>query len=236
MQTGQSPIYYNIPHNFRPAETRLAQTIASHVAFAIACRLAEVELQTANRSLEAGHHGLEQLLEQEQILARTDGLTGLYNRRYFFELAVREFSAAVRYQHPITIILFDIDGFKHINDTFGHMLGDKVLEIVAQTTLSQVRDVDVLARYGGDEFIILLPQTGERQAFFTADRIRERVASMPITEEGTRLAITLSIGVSELSHTLQDQSVDAVIRCADQALYMAKQSGRNHTIIFSKQT
>ncbi|MBI5963286.1 MAG: PAS domain S-box protein [Chloroflexi bacterium] len=193
---------------------------------------AEDELRRANKSLETAHLELQQSLAQEQVLARTDGLTNIYNRRYFFELAMREFNSTIRYQRPLTIILFDVDGFKMINDTFGHTLGDEVLEHVAYATSKQVRDVDILARYGGDEFIILLPQTDAGQAFQTAERIRQSVMSTYEMEDNSQLMVTLSIGVAEIIHAPPDESVEAVIRRADKALYMAKQNGRNHTIIF----
>jgi diguanylate cyclase (GGDEF)-like protein/PAS domain S-box-containing protein len=193
---------------------------------------AEDELRHANKSLKSAHRELQQLFAHEQALARTDGLTGLYNRRYFFELAIREFNGTVRYQRPLTIILFDVDDFKQANDSFGHAMGDTILAQIAQAAAAQVRDVDVLARYGGDEFIILLPQTGAQQAFLIAERIRESVASTRVETDNSPFVVTLSIGVAEMVHFPQDQSVEDAIRRADQALYAAKQSGHNRTVIF----
>jgi len=191
---------------------------------------AEDELRRANRSLEAAHQELQQMFAHEQELARVDGLTGIYNRRYFFELATREFSATIRYQRPLTIILFDIDDFKLVNDNFGHAYGDTILIQIAQVAIAQVRDVDVLARYGGDEFIILLPETDSEHAFIIAERIRESVAS---TNVGPFI-ITLSIGLAETVHAPQDQLIEDIIRRADKALYLAKQKGRNNTVIFAE--
>ncbi len=195
---------------------------------------AEDELRRANKSLEDTHSELQQMFAHEQILARTDGMTGLYNRRYFFELAAREFSAAIRYQRPLTIILFDIDGFKQVNDTFGHAMGDTLLIQVAQATATQVRDVDILARYGGDEFIILLPQTDAQQAFLIAERIRESIAAIHMETDNSPFIVTLSLGVAETIHTPHDASVEDAIRRADKALYAAKQMGRNNTSIFTE--
>jgi diguanylate cyclase (GGDEF)-like protein/PAS domain S-box-containing protein len=196
---------------------------------------AEDELRRANQSLETAHDDLKQMFEHEQVLARTDGLTSLYNRRYFFELAAREFNAAIRYQRPLTVILFDVDGFKQVNDTFGHAIGDEILIQIAQSSALQVRDVDVLARYGGDEFIILLPETSAQQAFLIAERIRENVASTHMEAGSTPFSlVTLSIGVAETVHMPQDKSVEDVIRRADQALYVSKQKGRNTTVIFTQ--
>ena len=195
---------------------------------------AENDLRQANQSLQLAHSELQKMFTHEQVLARTDGLTGQINRRYFFEIATREFNLSARYQRPLTIILFDIDGFKQVNDTFGHTLGDKILVQAAQTTAMQVRDVDVLARYGGDEFIILLPQTDAKQAFMIAERIRESVASVRVENENSPFIVTLSVGVAEIIHSPQDETIEDVIRRADHALYQAKKNGRNHTIIYTK--
>jgi len=199
-------------------------------------RKSEIELRRTNALLEAAHRDLQKMFAHEQFLARTDDLTGLYNRRHFFELASRQFDTSIRYRYPLTVILFDADGFKQANDTFGHAMGDNILIQIAQTTAAQVRDVDVLARYGGDEFIILLPQTNAEQAYLMAERIRESVAVLSMKNNESAFFVTLSIGVAEIDLTPQDQSIENVIHRADQALYEAKQSGRNHTIIYNKKT
>ncbi len=189
------------------------------------------ERKHAEDELRRTHHELQQMLANEQILSRTDGLTGLYNRRYFFEVATREFHLKARYDHTLTIILFDIDGFKLANDTFGHDMGDKILALIAQTAAAQVRDVDILARYGGDEFIILLPQTDAQHAFTVAERIRENTAALDVQTDSGSLAVTLSIGIAEMVDPQKNKSIEDVIRHADHALYKAKKNGRNHTFI-----
>jgi diguanylate cyclase (GGDEF)-like protein/PAS domain S-box-containing protein len=194
---------------------------------------AEDNLRRANLSLQTAHKELQQMFEYEQVLARTDGLTRLYNRRYFFELAIREFNSSVRFKRPFTIILFDVDGFKPANDTFGHALGDEILTQISQVAKLQVREVDILARYGGDEFTVLLPETNSAQAFLIAERIRKNVETTQIEVDGASLSVTLSMGVSEIIFDPQDQSIEDIIRRADQALYKAKQRGRNHTVIYS---
>ena len=192
----------------------------------------EDELHRAKESLELANRELEHVLMREQQLARTDGLTGLYNYRYFFELASREFSASMRYQRPLAILMFDTDDFKQVNDTLGHIAGDKILALVAQTTAAQLRTVDVLARYGGDEFVVLLSQTSAQQAFPIAERIRVSVSALHMqTEKGT-LAVTLSIGIAEICREPDDDSVERVVQRADKALYAAKQAGRNRVMIF----
>ena len=231
---GKFMIYHNEKHIFSNEEIQLAQTIAYHIGFAIARNQADANLLRAKSSLEVTHYELQQALAHEQVLARTDGLTELYNRRYFFELAVREFSASIRYQRTLTIIMFDVDGFKQANDTLGHAFGDSILIQIAQVAASQVRDVDILARYGGDEFVILLPQTNTQQAFLIAERIRESVLSARVKTDSQSIVVTLSIGVAEIVHNPQDRLVEDVIRRADKALYRAKQKGRNTTVIFNE--
>lgn len=197
-------------------------------------RKAEDDLRQANQSLQLAHSELQQMFLHEQVLARTDSLTGQTNRRYFFEIAMREFDVSIRYHRPLTIILFDIDGFKHVNDTFGHAIGDTLLIQVAQATATQVRSVDVLARYGGDEFIILLPETNAEQAFLIAERVRESVAITRMETENSPFVVTLSVGVAEIVYEPYDMSIEDVIRRADEALYKAKKNGRNHTVIYTK--
>lgn len=193
---------------------------------------AEDELRQANRSLQAAHRELQQMFAHEQVLARTDSLTGLINRRHFFELAAREFNSSIRYQRPLALILFDVDGFKRANDTFGHAFGDDTLVKISQVAKSQVREVDILARYGGDEFIILMPETNAAQAFLLAERIRKAVESADIETGELLMSATVSLGIEEMAFAT-DRSVEAIISRADKALYNAKQSGRNHAVIYS---
>ncbi|MBK7452800.1 MAG: diguanylate cyclase [Anaerolineales bacterium] len=194
---------------------------------------AEDELSRANASLTIAHRDLEKSLLHEQVLARTDGLTGLYNYRYFFELASYEFEASDRYQRPLSIIIFDTDHLKQVNDTLGHLAGDRMLITVAKTASSQIRSVDSLARYGGDEFVILLPQTTEQMAFSIAERIRENVAALRMETEKGPLSVTLSLGVAGMSRDPVDESIEQVVQRADKALYAAKQAGRNRTELFT---
>jgi diguanylate cyclase (GGDEF)-like protein/PAS domain S-box-containing protein len=191
----------------------------------------EEELQRAKDALESAHSELQQSLEREQLLAHTDDLTNLYNRRYFFKLAAREFSASLRYQRTLSIIMFDVDDFKRINDSFGHLTGDKALALVAQIAGAQMRASDVLARYGGDEFIILLPQTSAQQALVIAERIHASAAAARLETEKGGLSLSLSIGIAELNHALLNETLEAVIRCADKAMYAAKQAGLNRAVI-----
>jgi diguanylate cyclase (GGDEF)-like protein len=197
-------------------------------------RHSENELRRAKEQLEFANHEVQSLLEREQVLARTDGLTGLYNHRHFFELAEREFEASVRYHRPLAVIVLDTDHLKWVNDTLGHLAGDKMLVKVAQTIAAQLRNVDVLARNGGDEFAILLPETSAQEAFHIAERIRVSVAAALLEISKSPLSITLSIGISELWNEPADDSIEPVVQRADKALYTAKETGRNRTMIYNR--
>lgn len=222
------------PHWFNTSVSPMEEDTTLWVAHDITERKrAEDDLRRAKDELEVAHSELQQSLAHEQVLARTDGLTGICNRRYFFEIAVREFNAALRYQRPLTIIIFDADGLKRVNDSYGHEVGDKMLLMITQVAATHVRTVDVLARYGGDEFIILLPQTNVQQAFVIAERIRENVMAACVETDTETLTATVSVGVAETIHGARGESVEAVIHRADEALYIAKQGGHNRTMIFN---
>ena len=172
---------------------------------------------------------LEQILARERTFARTDDLTGAFNRRRFFELAEREYTIAKRDDQPFAIVLFDIDHFKRINDSAGHMVGDHVLRDVANLVRAHLRDADLFARYGGEEFILLLPRTAAVQAVAIAERIRQDLQRSGTIETERAWMLTISSGVAELAPG--DDSIDALIRRADSALYQAKQQGRNRTVL-----
>ncbi len=192
---------------------------------------AEDELQRAKQELENTNQELKLALQREKTAARTDSLTGLNNRRHFFDLANHAFAVAQRYHQPLSIILFDIDHFKLVNDRFGHLVGDHVLEQVAVALRRNLRRSDVLARYGGEEFVVLLPNTGGRQAAAVARYLRERVVAHQIATESGPVQVTLSGGVAELLPG--DNGIDAIIQRTDLALYQAKAAGRNRAILYS---
>ncbi|MDR3576500.1 MAG: diguanylate cyclase [Anaerolineaceae bacterium] len=165
--------------------------------------------------------------EKLQQLAITDPLTGLFNRRHFFDLASHEFKRSVRYGHPQSILILDVDHFKTINDTHGHAAGDDVLQNLAQKCGEQLRSFDVMARYGGDEFILMLPETEADKASQTAERLRQVIESRPLeTDSGLQLYVTISFGIATLNAS-EGISLDELIDRADTALYIAKNSGRN---------
>jgi diguanylate cyclase (GGDEF)-like protein len=164
------------------------------------------------------------LLEEVQRLANTDSLTGLYNRRAFFGLAGREFARARRFHTPLSAVMLDVDHFKAINDTQGHAVGDQVLQVVAQRCAQNIREIDILGRYGGDEFVLVLPGTDRAEAYQLAERLRQCVVG--VVEIGSSaLTLTVSLGVASLTETMPN--IANLLEHADAALYRAKEVGRN---------
>ena len=191
----------------------------------------ENELLEMQASLEAANRELQIALAREQMLSHTDVLTGINNRRYLFELAERKFAVASRYQQPLAVMMFDIDHFKQVNDTFGHDVGDEMLKRVTQIASNELRNTDVFGRYGGEEFIILLPVTSAEQAALLAERIRAGVEALRVSTEKGEAFITLSIGIVEINHSLPNESLEDIFRRADQAMYISKQEGRNRVVV-----
>ena len=158
-------------------------------------------------------------------LARHDPLTGTANRRYFFERAEQEFMRSRRYQAPLSIALIDVDHFKHINDQYGHATGDEVLKLLSEKITALLRESDLLARIGGEEFAILMPSTGLAGAALMAERLRMTIAEEASPVAGLMLHLRFSAGVTQLK--AQDQSIEDCLRRADEAMYKAKQAGRD---------
>ncbi|HNK62590.1 MAG TPA: PAS domain S-box protein [Anaerolineales bacterium] len=189
------------------------------------------EEKRVQHELKAAKAALEKALELEKNLSHTDELTGIHNRRHLFELAERKVAVANRYKQPLAVMMFDIDHFKNINDTYGHATGDEVLKSVAQITRSELREADIFGRYGGEEFILLLPMTTAQQAFTLAERIRTQVAALRTPSDKGEVSITLSIGVIELNHSTKRETAEDIFRRADIAMYAAKATGRNCTVV-----
>lgn len=164
------------------------------------------------------------LLGDLRALVRSDGLTGLATRGYFFELAHREFARAKRYSRPLAALMVDIDLFKPINDQLGHSAGDEVLRMVATQIRNGLREADLAGRYGGEEVVVLLPETSEDAAMAAAERLRRRVAQASVETGGHRIAVTISLGVASVDGCAD---LGAMLRHADDALYRAKNAGRN---------
>lgn len=174
---------------------------------------------------------LMQARVQMEALAMHDGLTGLLNRRAIEEFAEAEFNMANRKKQAMSVILLDIDHFKNVNDRFGHKFGDVVLRQVAQTLKEDLRNYDRVGRWGGEEFLLILPDTELKDAVTVAERLRSKIAVVQITlENGETFSIHISLGTA--CTTGQFQSLAKLIDAADQALYQAKQSGRDRVCVF----
>jgi len=196
----------------------------------MADRLSQSRYDLLKLNAELERRVQERTRDLEQLAAR-DPLTCVYNRRYFTEVIAREFAAAERYDSDLTCMMFDLDRFKEINDRFGHRKGDEVLLTAANVIAGELRDADVAARFGGDEFVVLLPQTSAPAAAALARRITARFAE-ELARLGPELPATLSIGIASL-RTTHAATSEALIHEADVALYAAKQAGRNQTVFAS---
>ena len=165
------------------------------------------------------------LFQEVQSLALTDPLTGLQNRRSLFELGRVEFARAKRMKRPFCCMMLDLDHFKSINDEYGHLIGDQVLQEFAKRCAHSVREVDLVGRYGGEELIILLPETDRKTSMLVAERLRTTIAATPIQVFNKKIFVTASIGVATQDENTID--LETLIARADQAMYMAKHKGRN---------
>ena len=192
-----------------------------------------VRINTHITMLRLRKHLEEKNAELER-LANTDYLTNLYNRRRFFQAAQDEFAGATRSRNPISITLMDLDHFKRINDTHGHLIGDQVLIHIAKLIRSHCRVSDVAARYGGEEFIILHPSIDRQNAFRIAERIRNAVEVTPFSFEGDEIGVTLSAGVVDTQVRRGVKRIDDILGLADKALYRAKDAGRNQVVVFEE--
>jgi diguanylate cyclase (GGDEF)-like protein/PAS domain S-box-containing protein len=193
-------------------------------------KLAEDELRRTKESIEQINLTLRRAFEREQLASRTDSLTGVFNRRYFFELLGYEFIASRRYERPLSIVMFDVDLLKKINDNYGHQVGDELLKKAAEVVRGELRSSDVLARYGGDEFVILLSNSDERDAFMVLERIYHELESAYVRADGKKLGVSISAGIASIQSDMEKP--DQLVMQADQALYIAKNSGRNRMAVF----
>lgn len=169
------------------------------------------------------------LLDKLRIMATIDNLTKIYNRSHFFELCKKEIDRAKRYGRPISLILMDIDHFKMINDTYGHKAGDYTLKAVVDVCRNYLRIHDIFGRYGGEEFIIFLPETPSKVALEVAERLRKKIAGMCISLESAEVAVTASFGVVGIEKA-GDVELEELFKNADHALYRAKEAGRNRVV------
>jgi two-component system, cell cycle response regulator len=206
--------YLTKPLNFPELEARVRSMLR--------IKRLQDELDNKNRELEFANRKLRKL-------SITDGLTGLFNHRHIHELLRDEFERTRRSGDPLSVAMVDLDRFKQVNDTYGHPTGDVILYETARILKETAREIDMVGRYGGEEFIVVLPDTGEEEAAQFAERVRSTVGEYVFRDDATEVRMTLSAGVA--AHPGDDtDGPDHLLRRADQALYAAKENGRNQVI------
>lgn len=170
-------------------------------------------------------------LNKAKLLSETDELTGLYNRRGFAIAADPLFGQAVRYKREASMLMIDVDRLKYVNDTYGHEIGDRMLKLIAQCIGNELRQTDVVARYGGDEFVALLSETPSRGALEVSNRIKEAVTACRLDHGHKQVALSVSIGIA--TYPDDGHNIDSLLARADRAMYLAKQGGRNGVVKFA---
>jgi len=203
--TGLIALYNASAHPFAEKDAQVAELFANQVAIA---------MDNSRR--------VEQMGKQ----AVTDELTDLYNRRAFADIAEKEVGRARRYQRPLALILFDIDHFKKVNDTHGHLVGDQVLRVLAAAVKKIVRATDTICRFGGEEFIVLMPEAMRDEALAMAERLREKVSDITVVAPEGTLSLAISLGIAVFGPD-KDETLESLIDRADKAMYSAKAAGRN---------
>ena len=185
------------------------------------------------KRLRKKQRSLEKANSEIKLLSRTDSLTGCFNRGYLNELLPREITRALRYKRPLALAMCDIDHFKKVNDTYGHLSGDSVLKEFVRSITELIRaDTDWLARYGGEEFVLILPETHIQDAYGLAERLRKHIAQKVIETREEKVSITASFGVTGFNSSNLPDNVnpETLINVADKYLYEAKKGGRNKVI------
>ncbi len=190
-----------------------------------------IELKEAKEKSERLANKLKDANLRLNDLAYTDALTGLYNHRYFQDTLSSELSRAARYLSSVSLLIFDLDHFKHVNDTYGHPAGDQVLINVAKAVQKTVRPSDIVARYGGEEFVVILPETDISGVQVFAARLRRSVEGITTQFENMQINVTVSVGGTTFSPERPEVTKDMLIQTADHGLYMSKENGRNQVTI-----
>lgn len=177
---------------------------------------------------------LEQSKQEILRLSRIDDLTGLFNKAYFYEIAEREITLSERYKYSVAIVVMDLDFFKRINDTYGHLAGDKVIKHSAELIKQNIREIDLVCRFGGEEMIILFPQANLKETIQIIERIRTNIKNAITIFDQNQIKVTASFGVSIYNSTKGKEHLNTLIHYADKALYKAKENGRNRYEICEK--
>ncbi|MHC4294028.1 MAG: diguanylate cyclase, partial [Planctomycetota bacterium] len=193
----------------------------------------QARLKLTLQELKLKNLQLEQAVAAQRMMAETDPLTGLANRRRFAQLLEHCHSEATRYEYDLTCCMCDLDHYKELNDTLGHQLGDKVLTIAAEVVAKALRKSDIAARYGGDEFVVLLPHTSVEEALIVGERIRSELVDRTRSDSQLARSVTISIGVASLGAD-NPTSGDALVSMSDKALYVAKERGKDQIVAFNQ--
>lgn len=202
-------------------------------------RQIEEQITARTTMLEAALENMKQLNKYHESMSFLDELTGLYNRRYFYSQIDAALARSKRYRQTLCLLILDLDYFKAVNDNYGHGFGDIVLKDVAKSLREEIRESDILVRFGGEEFVIAFTDIDRKKGKLFAERIRKRITSLGWEVQGQAVKITASIGVHclvEEAHEQDNLDIDALLNCADQALYAAKASGRNRVVFFDLMT
>lgn len=184
------------------------------------------ELESALRQVQVKNAELEQSLRRLEQMAATDPLTGLYNRRHFSTVLDRLYAEATRYGQELSCVMIDLDGYKQLNDTHGHQVGDQLLVMAGKVLSANMRQMDVAARYGGDEFVLLLPHASGEEAVVVAERIRQQFFEATKRLLNRPSGVTMSMGIASIQDT-RVTAADKLVALADTGLYEAKDAGRN---------
>tara|TARA_R110002167_G_scaffold362322_1_gene581351 strand:- start:1531 stop:2499 length:969 start_codon:yes stop_codon:yes gene_type:complete len=182
--------------------------------------------------IAANRNALEKANQELEKLSRTDMLTQLNNRGYWEECLLQEFSRFQRYQTTCSVVMFDIDHFKKVNDTYGHQAGDEAIRQVSQILRDNLRKTDIAGRYGGEEFGVILGNTDTEGAIIFCERVREQVEAVTVIHDKQEIKFTVSLGISQATNETSDYKT--WLEQSDQALYAAKEGGRNQTVVYSQ--
>jgi diguanylate cyclase (GGDEF)-like protein len=232
-------VFHPEPHFFKDWHQHTLSTFAGILAHMLVSNRAIYQLEDVvarrTQQLEMALAEAQRLKRRYEELSTVDELTGLHNRRFFFAEAEAALARAVRYRDPFSLMILDVDFFKRINDTFGHAAGDSVLRDLAGILKEHTREGDILARFGGEEFVLAVPNTDLAGARTLADRIRQHVRSLEWKAEGNSFHLTVSAGIAGLEPSDKTPSrpgLDEVLRQADKALYYCKFSGRDQVCAY----
>jgi diguanylate cyclase (GGDEF)-like protein len=222
---------------FRPREVLVDPVFYKKIALgAIILASATGFDEEAKSLLEQFHNGLSLALnnalthDRLQTLAALDPLTGVYNRRFGLARLHDEFSRAVRATGSLAVMMFDIDHFKKVNDTYGHLAGDRVLMQVAKTARAALRQGDILLRYGGEEFLVILPAASKANSHEVGERLRRMIEETSIADGDQLIHVTVSIGLTSFPELAAESDLE-LVKHADEALYCAKETGRNRVVV-----